>query len=160
MTPFYMAMARSGNARKLYVQVWLICLLLFHYVYACGHMGEFGILLSTGVCAAMFSFRWTDNWLRRLLDRPGAFVTLASVALVIGFVPHLYTLAITITYLLLAACSIPPFGSCPNARTRGHFPDGQSIPECCQNPITTIITQICRMKRTAATLTYPHNMNH
>ena len=79
MTPFYMAMARSGNARKLYVQVWLICLLLFHYVYACGHMGEFGILLSTGVCAAMFSFRWTDNWLRRLLDRPGAFVTLASV---------------------------------------------------------------------------------
>ena len=79
MTPFYMAMARSGNARKLYVQVWLICLLLFHYVYACGHMGEFGILLSTGVCAAMFSFRRTDNWLRRLLDRPRAFVTLASI---------------------------------------------------------------------------------
>lgn len=98
---------RTGNARKLYVQVWLICLLLFHYVYACGHMGEFGILLSTGVCAAMFSFRWTDNWLRRLLDRPGAFVTLASVALVIGFVPHLYTLAITITYLLLAALFYP-----------------------------------------------------
>lgn len=70
MATFYVAMARSGNARKLYVQVWLICLLLFHYVYACGHMGEFGILLSTGVCAAMFSFRRTDNWLRRLLDRP------------------------------------------------------------------------------------------
>ena len=48
MATFYVAMARSGNARKLYVQVWLICLLLFHYVYACGHMGEFGILLSTG----------------------------------------------------------------------------------------------------------------
>ena len=107
MTPFYMAMARSGNARKLYVQVWLICLLLFHYVYACGHMGEFGILLSTGVCAAMFSFRRTDNWLRRLLDRPRAFVTLASGALVIGFVPHLYTLAITIAYLLLAALFYP-----------------------------------------------------
>ena len=107
MATFYMAMARSGNARKLYVQVWLICLLLFHYVYACGHMGEFGILLSTGVCAAMFSFRRTDNWLRRLLDRPRAFVTLASVALVIGFVPHLYTLAITIAYLLLAALFYP-----------------------------------------------------
>lgn len=79
----------------------------FHYVYACGHMGEFGILLSTGVCAAMFSFRRTDNWLRRLLDRPRAFVTLASGALVIGFVPHLYTLAITIAYLLLAALFYP-----------------------------------------------------
>lgn len=61
MATFYMAMARSGNARKLYVQVWLICLLLFHYVYACGHMGEFGILLSTGVCAAMFSFYNREN---------------------------------------------------------------------------------------------------
>ena len=39
----------------------------------------------------------TDNWLRRLLDRPRAFVTLASGALVIGFVPHLYTLA-TVSY--------------------------------------------------------------
>uniref|UniRef100_UPI00259BC1AE hypothetical protein n=1 Tax=uncultured Bacteroides sp. TaxID=162156 RepID=UPI00259BC1AE len=107
MATFYMAMARSGNARKLYVQVWLICLLLFHYVYACGHLGEFGILLSTGVCAAMFSFRRTDNWLRRLLDRPRAFITLASAALVIGFVPHLYTLAITIAYLLLAALFYP-----------------------------------------------------
>ena len=149
MTPFYMAMARSGNARKLYVQVWLICLLLFHYVYACGHMGEFGILLSTGVCAAMFSFRRTDNWLRRLLDRPRAFVTLASGALVIGFVPHLYTLAITIAYLLLAALFYP------SVRVMS-----ECIPEWWQNPITRIITQICRMKRTAATLIYPHNMNH
>lgn len=41
------------------------------------------------------------------LTAPGAFVTLASVALVIGFVPHLYTLAITITYLLLAALFYP-----------------------------------------------------
>ena len=33
MTPFYMAMARSGNARKLYVQVWLICLLPVSYTH-------------------------------------------------------------------------------------------------------------------------------
>lgn len=107
MATFYMKMARSANARKLYVQMWLICLLLFHYVYACGHLGEFGILISTGVCAIMFSFRRTDNWLRRLLDRPRAFVMLASAALVIGFVPHLYTLAITVAYLLLAALFYP-----------------------------------------------------
>lgn len=41
------------------------------------------------------------------LDRPRAFVTLASVALIMGFVPHLYTLAITIAYLLLAALFYP-----------------------------------------------------
>jgi len=107
MATFYMAMARSDKARKLYVQVWLICLLLFHYVYACGHMGEFGILISTGVCAAMFSFRRTDKWLRKLLDRPRAFVTFTLATLVIGFVPHLYTAAVTAAYLLLAALFYP-----------------------------------------------------
>lgn len=124
MATFHMAMARSGNARKLYVQVWLICLLLFHYVYACGHMGEFGLLLSTGVCAAMFSFRRTDNWLRKLLDRPRAFVIIASVVLVIGFVPHLYTLAITIVYLLLAALFYPSvrvMSECKDADVRSEW---------------------------------------
>ena len=107
MAVFYMAMARSDKARKLYAQIWLICLLLFHYVYACGHIGEFGILLSTGVCAAMFSFKRTDNWFRKLLDYPRAFVILALVTVVIGFVPHLYTLSVTVTFLLLAALFYP-----------------------------------------------------
>lgn len=107
MVGFYMAMARSDKARKLYAQIWLICLLLFHYVYACGHIGEFGILLSTGVCAAMFSFKRTDNWFRKLLDCPRAFVILALAAVVIGFVPHLYTLSVTVAFLLLAALFYP-----------------------------------------------------
>lgn len=108
----------------------------------------------------MFSFRRTDNWLRRLLDRPRAFVTLASGALVIGFVPHLYTLAITIAYLLLAALFYPSVRVMSECKDTDTLSGWQSIPECCQNPITRIITQICRMKRTAATLIYPHNMNH
>lgn len=55
MTRFYEAMARNGKARKLYVQLLLVLLLLFHYAYANGHPGEFGIVLSTIICAAMFS---------------------------------------------------------------------------------------------------------
>lgn len=107
MVTFYIVMARSDNARKLYVRIWLICLLLFHYVYAYGHMGELGILISTGVCAAMFSFKRTDGWLRKLLDHPRTFVLFAWVAMAIGFIPQLYTLAITIAYLLLAALLYP-----------------------------------------------------
>lgn len=121
MAVFYMAMARSDKARKLYAQIWLICLLLFHYVYACGHIGEFGILLSTGVCAAMFSFKRTDNWFRKLLDCPRAFVILALAAVVIGFVPHLYTLSVTITFLLLAALFYPSvrvMSECKDAEKR------------------------------------------
>lgn len=107
MTTFYDAMTRSGKARKLYVQVLLILLLLFHYVYTNGHAGEFGIVPSTIVCAAMFSFKRVDRWLRSLRDRPRAFVRLALAALVIGFVPHLYTMAVTVSFLLLAALFYP-----------------------------------------------------
>ena len=47
MVRFYDAMIHSVKARKLYVQVVLILLLLFHYVYISGHVGEFGVFLST-----------------------------------------------------------------------------------------------------------------
>lgn len=107
MATFYDAMTRSTKARKLYVQVVLILLLLFHYVYTSGHAGEFGVVLSTIVCAVMFSFKRVDRWLRSLLDRPRAFVKLALAALIIGFVPHLHTMAVTIAYLLLAALFYP-----------------------------------------------------
>lgn len=107
MANFYDAMTRSTKARKLYVQVLLILLLLFHYVYTSGHPGEFGVVLSTIVCAVMFSFKRVDRWLRSLLDRPRTFVWLALAALVIGFVPHLYTMAVTIAYLLLTALFYP-----------------------------------------------------
>lgn len=107
MAHFYDTMTRSTKARKLYVQVLLILLLLFHYVYTSGHAGEFGVVISTIVCAVMFSFKQVDRWLRSLLDRPRAFVRLALAALVIGFVPHLYTMAVTVTYLLLAALFYP-----------------------------------------------------
>ena len=107
MANFYEAMTRSAKARKLYVQVVLILLLLFHYVYTNGHTGEFGVVLSTIVCAVMFSFKRVDRWLRSLLDRPRAFVKLALAALVIGFVPHLYTMAVAVSFLLLAALFYP-----------------------------------------------------
>ena len=59
MVRFYDAMIHSVKARKLYVRVVLILLLLFHYVYISGHVGELGIFLSTAVCATIYSFRIT-----------------------------------------------------------------------------------------------------
>jgi len=107
MTWFYEAMARNGKARKLYVQLLLVLLLLFHYAYANGHPGEFGIVLSTIICAAMFSTKRADKWLRWLSDRPRRYVASALMALVFGFVPHLYTVAVTIAFILLGALFYP-----------------------------------------------------
>lgn len=107
MVRFYDAMIHSVKARKLYVQIVLILLLLFHYVYISGHVGEFGVFLSTAICATIYSFRRADRLLRGLCDRPCMFVILSLVALAISFVPHLYTTAVTAAYLLLAALFYP-----------------------------------------------------
>ena len=54
MAKFYLRMTGSESARKLYVQCMLIFLLLYHYVYAGGHFGEWGVLISTIPCAVLF----------------------------------------------------------------------------------------------------------
>ena len=101
------ARARDAKARKFYAQLLLVLLLLYHYVYTNGHPGGFGVLLSTGACAALFSSRRTDRWLRGLSGRPRAFAVLALTAVAIGFVPGLYTVAVTAAYCLLAALFYP-----------------------------------------------------
>ena len=81
------ARARDAKARKVYAQLLLVLLLLYHYAYTNGHPGGFGVLLSTGACAALFSSRRTDRWLRGLSGRPRAFAVLALTAVAIGFDP-------------------------------------------------------------------------
>ena len=66
MAKFYLKMAGSESARKHYVQCMLIFLLLYHYVYAGGYFGEWGVLISTIPCAVLFSFRRADRWMHRL----------------------------------------------------------------------------------------------
>jgi len=127
MAKFYTAMTRSVKARKLYVQVLLILLLLFHYVYISGHVSEFGVLLSTAVCATMYSFRRTDRWLWGLRGRPRTFVTLALAALAVGFVPHLYTTAVT--YLLLAALFYPSVRVMTECKDTGALSEWAKHPE-------------------------------
>lgn len=107
MAVFYSAMTRNANVRKLYMQVLVVLLLLFHYVYTTGHPGQFGPVLSTIVCAAMFSSRRADRWLRRLLDRPKLFALYSFLALAMCAVPQLFTISVTISYTLLAALFYP-----------------------------------------------------
>ena len=66
MAKFHLGMVGKMSARKLYVQCLLIFLLLYHYIYSGGHFGEWGILISTMLCAVLFSFKRADKWLHRL----------------------------------------------------------------------------------------------
>lgn len=55
------ARARDAKARKFYAQLLLVLLLLYHYAYTNGHPSGFGVLLSTGACAALFSSRYVST---------------------------------------------------------------------------------------------------
>lgn len=128
------ARARDAKARKFYAQLLLVLLLLYHYAYTNGHPSGFGVLLSTGACAALFSSRRTDRWLRGLSGRPRAFAELALAAVAIGFVPGLYPVAVTAAYCLWQLCSIPPLGPCPNATARRWSPTGGASRNICRAP--------------------------
>lgn len=107
MAVFYRGMTGNAQARKLYTQILVVLLLLFHYVYTAGHPGQFGTVLSTIVSAMLFSSRRADRWLRKLLDRPRTFVIYGITALAICALPQLLTLSVTISYILLAALFYP-----------------------------------------------------
>ena len=107
MAKFCLRMTASESIRKFYTQSMLILLLLYHYIYAGGHFGEWGIVLSTIPCAAMFSYKRADRWMRRLHDDRKCFALTALLALAICAIPHLHTMAVTLAFLLLAAMFYP-----------------------------------------------------
>lgn len=107
MAKFHTGMVVKRNVRKLYAQSLLIFLLLYHYIYAGGHFGEWGILISTILCAVLFSFKRADKWLHNLHENRRSFVLIAFLALAICAIPHLHTTAVTLAFLLLAAMFYP-----------------------------------------------------
>lgn len=129
MAKFYRKMLVSDNARKLYTQVLLIILLMFHYVYTGSSHEDFGIVFSTIVCATLFSFHRTDKWLRRLHDRQKTFVYTALLTVVIAAVPHMFTLGVTIGYLLLAALFYPSSRALSEWTNENIRPDWREHPE-------------------------------
>lgn len=107
MAKFYLRMTASENARKLYVRCMLILILLYHYIYVGGHFGEWGILVSTILCAILFSFKRADKWLAELHEEQKRYFLTALFTLALCAVPHLHTTAVTLGFLLLAAMFYP-----------------------------------------------------
>lgn len=107
MIRFYMAMAADEKVRKFYISVWLIILLVFHYVYIKVQPGDYGVLLSTIPCLILVSYSRTDKLFRMVHERLKLVVILALSAMAVMAIPHLYTLAATIVYFMTAALFYP-----------------------------------------------------
>ena len=107
MTKFYLGMTCLKSARKLYRLVLLIILLMFHYLHFSVFMYEIGVIFSTVAFTAFFTLMNVDKWLHFLHeDKIYSRVTFVSI-LVFTFIPHLLTMAVTLSFLLLAAQFYP-----------------------------------------------------
>ncbi len=107
MARFYFSMLARKPTRKVYVHVLLFFLLLFHYVFTCTHVGDYGVLLSTILIANLYRFKFAD-WLLNLLHRnQKTFIMTALVVVAIAPIPHLYTTSVTVAFMLLASMFYP-----------------------------------------------------
>lgn len=107
MVKFYMCMTALVAARKLYRMMLFFQLCTFHFFYLCIRYNDVGIIISTIAFALFYSFTDVEKWLHRLHEerRPLCIAALSTV--VFAFIPHLSTLAVTMSYVLLAAIFYP-----------------------------------------------------
>lgn len=109
MTRFYLCMTALVAARKLYRLMLLILLYVFHFLYLCVHYNDIGVVASTIAFAIFFVFMDVERWLQRLHEERTPFRIAALSAVVFAFTPHLFTLAVTVSFVLLAALFYPSY---------------------------------------------------
>lgn len=107
MEKFRNMMLRRETMRKLYTQVLLIILLVFHYVYLNGHGAHLGILVTTVLCIFLFSHNRTHKLLLAFRDNRQVFYFVGLFALTSLFMPELYTLSVSIAFILMASAFYP-----------------------------------------------------
>lgn len=107
MTKFCLRMTALATARKLYRMLLLIVLLTFHFLYLTVQFKDIGILGSTIAFAVFFGCTDTDKWLHRLHEERTMFYTAAITVLGCLAIPHLFTSAVSLGVVLLAAQFYP-----------------------------------------------------
>lgn len=109
MARFCLRMAALVTARKLYRQALLIMLYVFHFLYLNVHGMDIGIIGSTMAFAIFYMFMDVDKWLHRLHEERKTFIIAALSAVAFAFTPHLFTLAVTMSFVLLASLFYPSY---------------------------------------------------
>lgn len=107
MTRFCLRMTALATARKLYRRLLLAVLLAFHFLYLAVQFKDIGILVSTIAFAVFFGCADTDKWLHRLHEERPMFYAAAIAVLGCLAVPHLFTSAVSLGIVLLAAQFYP-----------------------------------------------------
>ncbi len=107
MARFRLSMIEKRSTRKVYLHALLFILLIFHFVYTCTHMNEFGVLPSTILIAVMYRFKLAERLMHLLNRNRLIFIAASLLSIALALIPHLYTLGMTVAFLLLASMFYP-----------------------------------------------------
>ena len=107
MVLFCQRMSYSTRCRLFYAKILLLMLILFHFVCYWMKPGEYGVMLSTVLVFYLFSAYRTLTLLNGIRNSRGVMVFVFTVTLALLFTPHMYSLGVTLGYILLAAAFYP-----------------------------------------------------
>lgn len=111
MIRFCQRMASSENFRKFYAHIMVLILIFFHFTFYWQHVGEYGLMLSTFLIIFLFSPTRTVGLLQGIRNNRFVMGFVFTLTLAALFTPHLYTLGVTLGYLLVAIMYYPSWKS-------------------------------------------------
>ena len=107
MVVFCQRMARSENNRKLFGYGLLILVLMFHATYHGICMGDFGPYASTAIALWLVSPKRIIRLLRDIRASQSVLAFIGILALIATLAPGMYSVGVTLGYVLLAAVFYP-----------------------------------------------------
>ena len=104
---FKVRMLRSVPTRKFVIQMFVLTLLLFHFIYTNVQGINVGVLLSTVICFVLLSNKTTLKLFNYINQDRQRFVHFEVLSMAIAFVPELYTVSYTFALSLLVSSLYP-----------------------------------------------------
>lgn len=104
---FCLYMTASQKTRMFFCYILLLAVIYFHFVFFQSFKTEYGLMFSTILLIAMFSTKLTEKILVMLVDDNRKLYAFTISTLVLAFIPHMLSLAITMVILLVGASFYP-----------------------------------------------------
>ena len=107
MAKFYTNMAYNPYFRRFYAMILLFMVLVTHFTFFSISPMEYGLMVSTIVIIYIFSAKRCVSLLRGVRNSRAVMVGLFTLILALVFTPHMYTLAVSLAFILMAALFYP-----------------------------------------------------
>lgn len=103
----WLGLAYSENFRLFVARLLCLALILFHLVYYALFPWDKGIMLSSIFVFLSLASKKNMILLQAIRGSRIAVTSIAITAIVISFIPHLFSLAVTFAFILEATCCFP-----------------------------------------------------